>query len=153
MSGPWDSGAPARGSLEAPSGLSSFEGPAVYFDGRVARRREVTLRLGPTLTIIEDGAPIESWAYHDIRRADGGPGMMRLCSVTAAELARLDISDKNLASAIESRCPRLGDLGLRVRGVGAIVFWSLAATISIALIAILGRLSPPTGSRRSCRSP
>jgi Zn-dependent protease with chaperone function len=115
-----------------------IEGPALYFDGRVARRRDVTLRLGAALEIIESGTRLETWPYADVRRADGGPGIMRLCSVSAAELARLDIRNDGLEAAIERRCGQLGDHGARVRGVGAIIFWSLAATASITLVAIFG---------------
>jgi Zn-dependent protease with chaperone function len=125
-------------SESALSGAAPIEGAALYFDGRVARRRAVLLRLGPALEIIEDGALIESWPYAEIRRADGGPGIMRLCALGAVELARLDIRDRGLEAAIERRCGQLGDLGVRVRGLGAIIFWSLAAAISIGLVAIFG---------------
>jgi Zn-dependent protease with chaperone function len=120
-------------SLEVP-----IEGPALYFDGQVARRREVTLRLGASLEIIEGGTRIATWPYAEIRRADGGPGVMRLCSIGAAELARLDIRNDGLEAAIERRCSKLGNVGLSARCVGAVVFWSLAATASIALVAIFG---------------
>jgi Zn-dependent protease with chaperone function len=123
---------------DGPPDRPTVEGPALYFDGRVARRREVSLRLGSTLEIIENGATIEAWPYAEIRRADGGPGIMRLCSTGAAELARLDIADKTLEAAIERRCGELGDHGKRVRGLSAIIFWSLAAAASVAIVAIFG---------------
>ena len=118
--------------------LGAIEGRAVYFDGRVAQRREVTLRLGSALEIIQDDAPIDAWLYDEIRRVDGGPGVMRLSAVGAAEFARLDIRDSAFEAALASRCAKLGDPGARGRGLGAIVFWSLAAAVSIALVAILG---------------
>ena len=134
MAGPIANVAAERSPLDGPP----IEGAALYFDGRIARRREVVLRLGAALEIVEDGARIGSWPYEAIRRADGGPGIMRLCAIGAPESARLDVRDRKLEAAIEGRCGQLGDLGVRVRGLGAIIFWSLAATISIALVAIFG---------------
>jgi Zn-dependent protease with chaperone function len=121
------------------------EGRAVYFDGRVARRRDVALRLRSRLEIIEDGQILDGWGYADIRRADGGPGIMRLCSIGAAELARLDISDASLQAAIERRCPALGDRGAGRGGLRKIVLWSLAAAVSIGLVGIYG---PPLAADR-----
>ena len=119
-----------------PPPLAATQGPAIYFDGLVAARREVTLRLAESLEIGGDGAAPLLWRYDEIRRADGGPGVLRLASIGAAELARLDIADEALKAAIEQRCAQLGRRG--VEGAGKIVFWSLAAVVSLVLIVLYG---------------
>jgi len=120
----------------APGAL--VDGPAVFFDGKSATRRAVQLMLDAGLEISEGGARIALWPYGQIRRADGGAGVLRLLCLGAPELARLDVRDEALKRAIESRCNALGAPGPQAKGVRAIVFWSLAAALSIAIIAVYG---------------
>ena len=72
---------------------------AVFLDGQSNRKRSVELRFGTALEIVEQGAVVESWAYDQVRRADGPPGLLRLSSETAAPLARLEVAD---ASTVRS---------------------------------------------------
>jgi predicted Zn-dependent protease len=53
-------------------------------------------------------------------------------------LARLEISDSELAAELVTRCLRLEDNFIGRRGVATIVGWSLAATISILLMVLFG---------------
>ncbi|HEV3044523.1 MAG TPA: M48 family metallopeptidase [Roseiarcus sp.] len=117
-----------------------IEGEAVYFDGLLARRHAARVRLGDRLSVLEGDAVLDDWSYADIRRADGAPGALRLRSLAARELARLDISDTAVADAVAARCPALDEdhaIGRR-GGLRKILFWSLAAAVSIVLMAIYG---------------
>jgi Zn-dependent protease with chaperone function len=113
------------------------EGEAIYFDGQSAKRRAVHLRLRDQLEILEDGHALDIWPYADIRRADGAAGALRLRSVAARELARLEITDRAFAGVLAARCPLL-DLQSPGGGAGAVIFWSFAAVCSIVLVAVYG---------------
>jgi len=111
-------------------------GPAIYFDGLSSRRRPVAVAFKEQLEISGEGLSLVSWAYSDIRRVDGGPGVLRVACLSAASLARLEIRDAAVAAELTSRCARLGENSLGGRGVAKIVGWSLAATISIVLVVL-----------------
>lgn len=113
--------------------------PAVtYFDGRSSRRRAVELEFGDTLDIVENGTAVASWKYDDIRRADGHVDTLRVSSIGAPELARLEIRDGELAKLLTARTPML-DKGHNERSsTFKIVGWSLAAAVSIVLVAVYG---------------
>jgi len=108
---------------------------AIYFNGRSNRKRVVTLSpVTAGIEIVEDGALADVWPYAGVRRADGPRELLRLRSMTALPLARLEIADAAMQAAIAARCPSL-DLGER-KQTGRIVGWSLAAVTSIVLLAI-----------------
>ncbi|WBL80099.1 M48 family metallopeptidase [Bradyrhizobium xenonodulans] len=112
--------------------------PTIFFDGVSSRRRQVTLTCGDALEIVEeDGAPVR-WAYADIRRADGPPGILRLACSAAPPLARLEIRDAALAADLTARCMRLDEHQTSRRGVAKIVGWSVAAAVSIVCVVLFG---------------
>ncbi|CAN7687448.1 M48 family metallopeptidase [Bradyrhizobium sp. LjRoot220] len=113
-------------------------GPAIYFDGKSNQRRAVTLHLADGLDIRDGETTLAVWAYADIRRADGPSGMLRLSSLTAPGLARLEIRDAAFAADLVSRCASLDENTPGRRGVAAIVGWSLAATVSIIAVVLFG---------------
>src|SRR5579859_6973461 len=113
-------------------------GSAIYFDGESSRRHSVSLALKAQLEISEDEHLLAAWSYADIRRADGAPGTLRLCCVTAPQLARLEIRDAAAAAELSSRCARLDQNVPGRHGVAAIVGWSLAAVISIIAVVLFG---------------
>lgn len=111
---------------------------AVYLDGRSNRKRGVTLRFGEKLAIVEQGVTLETWPYDAVRRADGPPGLLRLSSTAALPLARIETADPAAIRLIATHCTAL-DVGRGSRGQTLrIVFWSLAATASILLLAAFG---------------
>ncbi|UWU70458.1 M48 family metallopeptidase [Bradyrhizobium sp. NC92] len=112
--------------------------PTIFFDGVSSRRRQVTLILGDALEIAEDGATPVRWAYADIRRVDGPPGMLRLAATSAPPLARLEIRDAALAAEVVARCTRLDEHQTTRRGVAKIVGWSVAAAVSIVCVVLFG---------------
>ena len=79
---------------------------------------------------------VASWAYADIRRADGPAGALRLMCASAPLLARLEVRDAALAAELERRCPRLDADLPGAKGVVTIVGWSLAALVSIVLMVL-----------------
>ncbi|MBR0702079.1 M48 family metallopeptidase [Bradyrhizobium diazoefficiens] len=122
-------------SAEAPAQSTK---PTIFFDGTSSRRRQVTLTLGDALEIAEEGGAPVRWSYADIRRADSPPGILRLASITAPPLARLEIRDAALAADVTARCLRLDEHRTSRRGVAKIVGWSAAAAISIVCVVLFG---------------
>ncbi|MBL8589223.1 MAG: M48 family metallopeptidase, partial [Methylobacteriaceae bacterium] len=112
---------------------------AIYFDGRTSVRRAVDLAFEPdAITLLEQGAAVAVWRFADLRRADAPRDLLRLSNVAAPELARLEVHDRGLARAVLDRVGPLGaTAGSRV-GARRIVFWSLAAALSVVLIAAFG---------------
>lgn len=112
--------------------------PTIFFDGVSNRRRQVTLTFGDALEISEVGGTPVRWAYPDLRRADGPPGMLRLACTSAPPLSRLEIRDAALAADVTARCLRLDDHRTSRRGVAKIVGWSVAAAVSIVCVVLFG---------------
>ena len=122
------------------------ERPTIFFDGVSSRRRQVTLTLGDALEIAEDGATPVRWAYADIRRADGPPGILRLAATSAPPLARLEIRDAVLAADVTARCLRLDEHQTTRGGIGRIVGWSTSeSTLPISLFEALRIVTAPIG--------
>nr|WP_249157198.1 M48 family metallopeptidase [Bradyrhizobium diazoefficiens] len=96
------------------------------------------MTLGDALEIAEEGGAPVRWSYADIRRADSPPGILRLASITAPPLARLEIRDAALAADVTARCLRLDEHRTSRRGVAKIVGWSAAAAISIVCVVLFG---------------
>ena len=114
------------------------DGSVVYFDGLSSRRRRVTLAFSDRLELDEPlQAPVH-WSYADIRRADGPAGVLRLTCLTAPALARLEIRNAMLAAELISRCIRLDENAPGQGGVLTIIGWSLAAAVSIVVVALFG---------------
>jgi Zn-dependent protease with chaperone function len=113
-------------------------GPAIYFDGTSSRRRTVTLHFADRLEISADGSTLGAWAYADIRRADSPSGTLRLSSVGAPALARLEIREAAVAASLVARCDRIDENNPGRRGAAVIVGWSLAAAVSIVLVVLFG---------------
>ncbi|MDA9435538.1 M48 family metallopeptidase [Bradyrhizobium sp. CCBAU 51627] len=112
--------------------------PTIFYDGVSSRRRQVTLTLGDALELVEEGRAPVRWAYDDIRRADSPASVLRLASTSAPPLARLEIRDLALATAVTARCVRLDEHQTTRRGVAKIVGWSVAAAISIVCVVLFG---------------
>ena len=125
-------------SLHTDATLPLPGGTIVYFDGTSSRRRLVTIGFGDLLEISEDGQMLATWAYADVRRADGPLGLLRLSCLTAPALARLEVRDAAVAAELVSRCGRLDEDRPGRHGVAAIIGWSLAATISIIAVVLFG---------------
>jgi len=116
-----------------------IEGSAVYYDGLSNKPHAVTVRIGGTLEIVENGLMIAGWAYEWIRRADSSDGKLRLRTTNGSDLARLVLTDQNFAKSVIEACPRLEhDDPSSNTSTGRIVFWSVAAAASLILIGLYG---------------
>ena len=115
-----------------------LSGEAVYFDGASALRRTVRIELQEGGIAIGglDGAKA-FWRYPDLARADAPPGVLRVSAKGAPELARLELRDTALLAELTRRRP---DLRHRRHadylGTGRIVFWSIAAVVSLVLTVV-----------------
>ncbi|MGC1776719.1 MAG: M48 family metallopeptidase [Xanthobacteraceae bacterium] len=112
--------------------------PTIYFDGTTNRRHTVALAFDADLEISENGAVVASWHYDDLRNADGGLGTLRLKSLSALPLARLEISDRLVQTEIRARARFLDVDHGGGKQTFRIVAWSLAAIASIAGIVFFG---------------
>jgi Zn-dependent protease with chaperone function len=110
--------------------------PAIYYDGTSSRKRQVTLRPGASLDIVEDGAVVATWPFAEVRRADGGRNV-RLSCLSALPLARLEIADRAAADRVLGFCPAL-DADHHSKQTGKVVAWSLGAACSIVLVTLFG---------------
>ena len=111
---------------------------AIYFDGLSNRKRHVQVNLGPALEIIEDGQVLAAWSYGDLRRADSMQGVMRLKSLSALPMARLEIHNKVAQYSLEETCPSLNEDGRSARQTWRVVVYSTAALASFLGILIYG---------------
>jgi Zn-dependent protease with chaperone function len=124
---------------ESPAPTSPAACRALFFDGSSSRRHAVRLGFGEQLEIsAEDGSPLASWAYADLRRLDAPAGTLRLGNTAAAALARLEIRDTRTAAEVTARCSHLDANAPGRHSVGRIVAWSLAAAVSVVLITLYG---------------
>ncbi|MCB8820234.1 M48 family metallopeptidase [Microvirga rosea] len=106
---------------------------AIFYDGLSARRRAVSIRItSSSLDVEEAGQWIASWPVGKVRRADAPEGVLRLVLQDEPGLARLDIFDGALQSAVQAACPRLHASNPKEK-IGRIVLWSAAAAASIVL--------------------
>jgi Zn-dependent protease with chaperone function len=109
-----------------------------FYDGRSNRKRVVSLTLGDSCEILEDGQAVATWPFDSIRRVDAPDGVLRVSCQAALPLARLEISDTDLAGQLIARCPKLDDDVPGRGGSGKIVGWSLAAVASIIFVTVYG---------------
>src|SRR5262245_19682410 len=103
------------------------EGAAVYFDGAASRKHQVTLRLSSALDMLRGGAGIATWPFDKLRAADGRSDRLRLSSLSAPPLARLEIDDPGTAQAVIARCTALDVHRGGPNHTLRIVIWSAAA--------------------------
>jgi predicted Zn-dependent protease len=129
---------------------------ADFVDGRsaVIHRAEVTLDASALTVALPETAP-RRWLLADLRGVpdQGGAGLV----VTAASepLARLYLTDEDLAATLRARAPNLRRHP-PTRGLGQIAGWAAAAVGSVALILLvllpalsnqLARVLPPAGEK------
>jgi Zn-dependent protease with chaperone function len=117
------------------------QGPAFFFDGTSSARHDVLVQATATgLRIVgAGGRTIDEWAYAELRRQSAPDGVLRLGRHGETLLARLEIRDLALASAIEDRAETLDRSGAAERAMRRkVVGLSLAAIASLIVTAIVG---------------
>jgi Zn-dependent protease with chaperone function len=106
---------------------------ATYYDGTTARRRTVSVQVGASgLDLLEGAERVASWPADAVRRVEAPDGVLRLTRDGGPSLARLDVADAGDQAAIRAACAHL-DAGAPRERAGRIVFWSLAAALSLLL--------------------
>lgn len=119
----------------------STSGEASYFDGVTSARHDVTVTLGASALqiIASDGHVLAEWSYAELESIPSPQGLLRIGRIDSPVLARLDVRDAKLAAAIDDLSVPIDRSGrAERRGRRRVVFWSLAATVSLLLVAIYG---------------
>jgi predicted Zn-dependent protease len=111
---------------------------AFYFDGTSSRKHRVGLRISQGLDIIENGAVIANWPFDSVRRVNGPPKRLRLSSVAASPLARLDVEGDAPIAALMPYFTALDVDRGGPRQTWRIIVWSTAAICSILGVTIYG---------------
>jgi Zn-dependent protease with chaperone function len=134
-------------------------GPAIFFDGVTSARHNVTAELGTSALIVRsvDGRALAEWPFNEIEALSAPEGLLRIGRRGSTTLARLEVTDPDLATAIDDRSVPIDRSGTTARRERRkVVFWTVAATVSLVLMAIFGvpelatRLAPyiPIGAER-----
>src|ERR1700761_2926730 len=129
--------ASAGPAAEQAAAVTASSGDGIYFDGISSRRQLVKVALVNQLVMRSDDNFV-SWAYPDIRRADSPAGTLRISSLSAPPLARLEIRDAAMAAELVARCDKINEHQMNGGAVARIVGWSLAAVVSIVAVVLLG---------------
>ena len=121
--------------------VSTVSGHGVFFDGLTTRRYDVVIELAPrTLRVHRpDGGVLVEWAYDQLETLSSPDDVLRLGRAGNPALARLEIKDPQLAAAIDERSmlvERTRRIERRLRT--KVILWSLAATASLLLVAVVG---------------
>jgi hypothetical protein len=126
--------------MNAPD-ASAVCGRGIFFDGATSARHDVVVELAPSSVRVHgsDGRMLVEWPYDQLETLSSPDGVLRLGKAGSPALARLEIKEPQLAAAIDARSvpvDRSGRAERRLRG--KVVFWSLAATGSLLLVAVVG---------------
>jgi Zn-dependent protease with chaperone function len=116
-------------------------GRAIYFDGTCSARNDVVVEAGTAgLQIFSsDRHLLDEWLYAELRRQAAPDGVLRLGRNGETLLARLEVRDATLASAIEDRAVTLDRGGAAERRLRRkVVILSLAAVVSLIFTAVIG---------------
>jgi predicted Zn-dependent protease len=121
--------------------LATACGRGIFFDGATTARHDVGVELAPlTLRILgAGGGVLAEWRYDQLETLSSPDDVLRLGKAGNAVLARLEIRDPHLAAAIDERSmpvDRTGRIERRLRT--KVIVWSLAATASLLIVAVMG---------------
>src|SRR5262249_28058412 len=116
-------------------------GNAIYYDGVTAARQAVRIELAAEALRIHDanGAILAEWPFDALESHSSPDDVLRLGRADNPVPARLEIRDPQLAAAIDERwlpVDRTHRIERRLRG--RVIAWSLAATASFLVVAIVG---------------
>jgi Zn-dependent protease with chaperone function len=116
-------------------------GTAHYFDGRTSARHDVTLELAPHALIIRDGASmiVDQWAYMRLKHLSAPDHIFRIGLRKHPVLARLEITDMELAHEIDVLAPDIDRTGASARRDSRrVIGWACFAAVTMVLSAIYG---------------
>jgi hypothetical protein len=119
----------------------TITGRGSFFDGATSARHDVTVELAPQLLRIlgPDGTALAEWPYDQLETLSAPDDVLRLGKAGSPVLARLEIHDPQLAAAIDDRSLPVDRSGRGERRMRTkVVVWSLIATASLVLVAVIG---------------
>jgi hypothetical protein len=119
----------------------TISGHGVFFDGASSARHDAAVELAPDLLRIRDadGSILAEWRYDELESLPAPPDVLRVGKAGNRLLARLEIRDPQLAAAIDERSLPVDRSGRGERRMRTkVVIWSLAATASLFLVAVVG---------------
>src|SRR5258705_10497519 len=101
-------------------------GPAIFFDGVTSARHGVTVELGTNTLLVRahDGRALAEWPFDEIEELSAPEGLLRVGRRGSAALARLEVTDPELAVAIDEHPAPLDPSGTGGRpGRAQVIFW------------------------------
>jgi predicted Zn-dependent protease len=113
----------------------------LYFDGVSSARHAVAVEATADGVRIRgaDGSAVADWPYAALRAMSSPDDLLRLSHAGGPELARLEIRDVALIAEIEQHAEFLDRKGPTERRLRRrVIFWSVAATASLLLVAVVG---------------
>jgi Zn-dependent protease with chaperone function len=119
----------------------STAGSGIFFDGTTSARHEVTVEvLADALHIrAADGTELAVWPYDQLEHLSSPDHVLRLGRRRNPVLARLEVDDPVLAAAIDDKAGTIDRTGSTERRTRRkVVAWSIAATVSLVLVAVFG---------------
>ncbi|GGE35892.1 metalloendopeptidase [Agaricicola taiwanensis] len=117
-----------------------MRGAAVFFDGETSARQAIGIEVGPEhlrLRGVAD-ALIADWPWSKVEVISDDAGMLRLRHADGPELARLEVADEELSSAIRQAADFSSRRVRDSRSARRIALWSGAAIISLAFTGLFG---------------
>jgi Zn-dependent protease with chaperone function len=127
--------------IDADESQAMTSGPGIYFDGRTSARHDVRVTLGAASLKVEsgDGTLLADWPYDEIDELSAPETVLRLGRRGNAVLERLEVLDPAFAAAIDAQAIHVDRTGmLRRRQRRGVIGWSVAATVSLVLVAYFG---------------
>lgn len=116
-------------------------GSGTFFDGVTSARRDVAVELAAEAVQIRsgEGTLLAEWPYSELATFSAPEGVLRIARANSPVLARLDIRDAELAAALGERAGTLERGGATSRRTQIrVVAWSLAAAVSLVVVAVFG---------------
>jgi Zn-dependent protease with chaperone function len=117
-------------------------GTGIFFDGISSARRPVLIELardGVVVRDAEDRDMLARWPYGELDHLAAPEGVLRLGRAGARTLARLEVRDAALATAIDEASAPIDRSGASERRSRIkVIAWSFAAMVSLVLGAVYG---------------
>jgi len=117
-------------------------GTGVFFDGVTSARRPVLVELAHGGIVVRDAEErdmLARWPYHELDHLAAPEGVLRLGRVGTRSIARLEVRDPALATAIDEVSVPVDRSGASERRSRIkVIAWSFAAMVSLVLGAVYG---------------
>jgi hypothetical protein len=121
--------------------MAAMTGQAIFFDGATTARHDVTVELAPDALLVRaaDGTMLAQWRYDELDTMSSPDDVLRLGKAGSPLLARLEVHDPQLAAAFDDFSVPVDRSGRTERRMRTkVVAWSIAATVSLIVVAVVG---------------